>query len=315
VLRSPRPRPDDGLSLIELLITVAVLGVVLAGFSRILRTESQIMSQTGRNLAIRDSLSQASDLMSREIAMASRLSTDPSTLPGSSICKSSAPNPVLVLIGPNNGWQITYGLRSATAAEMTNDWFGPGLLIRCGPSYSASLGTGRLDTSSTITKSVVLDRLNASTGFSASLGSSLGSGSSLVNQSASITLNLVNDMGNTISSSFQTRIAANALYNMSNYPTLDCPASNSYNCTDSATSNIDNYVLPSTAINNASIPTLTITPTDTSKEVIMYLPGQRDDYTNDTSCNVSQCIIGGKLTLKNFSLLVFKDQEIRLSPQ
>jgi prepilin-type N-terminal cleavage/methylation domain-containing protein len=307
VLRSPKPRPDDGFNLTELLIAVAVLVIVLASLGRILRTESKISSETGRNLGIRDSLTQATDLMSMEIAMASRLSTDLNTLPSNSICKSSPPNPVLILIGPNNAWQITYGLRSATTTELSNDYFGPGLLIRCGPPYSASLSTG-LDFSATSAKSVVLDRLKDSTGFSISLGSG-----SFVNQSAGITLNLANDMGSTISTSFQSRTAANSLYSTSDYPNVSCPAGTSYLCDDS-TEDRDNYVLPLSSLTNATIPTLTISA-DPSKEVTMYFPGASTSYSLDTSCKASKCTVAGKLTLNNFSLLVFPDKEIRLSPQ
>ena len=241
------------------------------------------------------------------IAMASRISTDLNTLP-TAFCKSS-PTPLLVLIGPNNAWQITYGVnlksRNEAPTELTNDWFGPGRLIRCGPPYSASLGTtgtGGLNTGGTIAKTVVLDRLiDDNTAFSVSTGT--GSG---VNQSTSITLKLQNDQGTQISSSFQTSIAANSLYDTPDYPNISCPSGSSYKCNDS-TDERDNYVIPSTLTT-----ALTITG-DPSKEVAVYLPSAYSTSAFTGTCTALTCTVGN-FTLKYVSLLIFTDKEIRLPP-
>ncbi|MCX5947159.1 MAG: prepilin-type N-terminal cleavage/methylation domain-containing protein [Cyanobacteria bacterium] len=302
-----RSHPQNGFNLVELLITLAVLSVVLASFTRIMGTEAKLSTQTGRNLAIQDSLSQASDLMRREIAMASRVSTNASdlTLPSNSTCKT-LPAPKLVLIGPNNAWQISYGLNLKTdsPSDLVNDWFGPGRLIRCGPPYSASggpTGKGGLNTGTggTIAKTVVLDRLiDNSTAFSVSTGTGRG-----VNQSTSITLKLQNDQGTQISSSFQTSITANSIYDTPNYPGVSCPPTDSYKCND-GTDERDNYVIPSSLTT-----ALTITG-DQSKEVAVYLPSVYSPSAFSGTCTTTTCTIG-KFTLKDVSLLIFTDKEIR----
>jgi prepilin-type N-terminal cleavage/methylation domain-containing protein len=303
-----RSHPPNGFNLAELLIAMSVLLVVLASFTRIMGTEAKLSTLTGRNLGIQDSLSQASDLMRREIAMASRVSTNPSdlTLPSTSTCKT-LPAPKLVLIGPNNAWQISYGLNLKTdsLSDLVNDWFGPGRLIRCGPPYSASggpTGTGGLNTGGTIAKTVVLDRLiDNSTAFSVSTAT--GSG---VNQSTSITLKLQNDQGTQTSSTFQTSIAANSMYDTPDYPNISCPSGSSYKCNDS-TDERDNYVIPSTLTT-----ALTING-DPSKEVTVYLPSAQSTYTFTGKCTALTCKVGN-FTLNYVSLLVFTDKEIRLPP-
>jgi prepilin-type N-terminal cleavage/methylation domain-containing protein len=303
-----RSHSPNGFNLVELLITLAALLVVLASFTRIMGTEAKLSTRTGRNLGIQDSLSQASDLMRREIAMASRVSTDLNTLPANSICKSS-PTPLLVLIGPNNAWQITYGLhlksKNDAPSELSNDWFGPGRLIRCGPPYSASGGTtgkGGLNTGGTIAKTVVLDRLiDNSTAFSVPEITKIGT-----EQSVRITLKLQNDQGTQISSSFQTSITANSLYDTPDYPNISCPSGSSYKCNDS-TDERDNYVIPSSLTS-----ALTITG-DPSKEVIVYLPSAQSTYTFTGKCTALTCTVGN-FTLKYVSLLIFADKEIRLPP-
>jgi len=295
---------------------MAVLLVVLASFTRIMGTEAKLSTLTGRNLALKDSLSQASDLMRREIAMASRVSINASdpALPSTSTCKS-APTPLLVLIGPNNAWQITYGLnlksRIDSPTELTNDWFGPGRLIRCGPPYSASGGTtgkGGLNTGTgvTIAKTVVLDRLiDNSTAFSV-VSTSTPTGM-LDNQSTiSITLRIQNDQGTQTSSTFQTSIAANSMYDTPDYPNISCPSSSSYKCNDS-TDERDNYVIPSTLTTNLTI------NGDPSKEVTVYLPSAQSTYTFTGKCTTLTCKVGN-FTLNYVSLLVFTDKEIRLPP-
>lgn len=305
-----RSHPPNGFNLVELLITLAALLVVLASFTRIMGTEAKLSTRTGRNLAIQDSLGQASDLMRREIAMASRVSTNASdpALPSTSTCKSS-PTPLLVLIGPNNAWQITYGLnlksRNESNTELTNDWFGPGRLIRCGPPYSATggpTGKGGLNSGGTIAKTVVLDRLiDDNTAFSVSTGTG-----SWVNQSTSITLKLQNDQGTQTSSSFQTSIAANSIYDTPNYPGVSCPSADNYKCND-GTDERDNYVIPSSLTT-----ALTITG-DSSKEVAVYLPSVYSLSAFTSTCTATICTVG-KFTLKDVSLLIFTDKEIRLPP-
>ena len=284
-----RSHPQNGFNLVELMITLAALVVVLASFARIMGTEAKLSTRTGRNLALQDSLRQASDLMRREIAMASRVSTNSSdlTLPSTSTCKT-LPEPKLVLIGPNNAWQISYGLNLKTdsPSDLVNDWFGPGRLIRCGPPYSATggpTGKGGLNTGTggAIAKTVVLDRLiNNSTAFSVSTSTG-----NLDNQSISITLRLQNDQGTQISSSFQTSIAANSLYDTPDYPNISCPSGSSYKCNDS-TDERDNYVIPSTLTT-----ALTITG-DPSKEVTVYLPSAQSTYAFTGKCTALTCKLG-----------------------
>jgi len=310
-----RSHPPNGFNLVELLITLAALLVVLASFTRIMGTEAKLSTRTGRNLGIQDSLSQASDLMRREIAMASRVSTNSSdlTLPSTSTCKT-LPEPKLVLIGPNNAWQISYGLNLKTdsPSDLVNDWFGPGRLIRCGPPYSATggpTGKGGLNTGTggAIAKTVVLDRLiNNSTAFSVSTSTSNGN---LDNQSIRITLTLQNDQGTQISSSFQTIIAGNSLYNTPDCMGACCPLANNCKCTETSTvgeEERDNYVIPS--LTNA----LTITG-DPSEEVVVYLPSVYSPSAFTGTGTTTLCK-AGNLTLNHVSLLIFTDKEIRLPP-
>jgi prepilin-type N-terminal cleavage/methylation domain-containing protein len=284
----PKTRPKDGLSLIELLLTLSVLGIVLAGLSRIMIAEHKLSLQTGRDLAIRDALNQNTQLLRSEIALSSRITTSTSGL--STTCNSD-PTPSLVLVGPGDTWRISYGIRNATAAEKSNEWFGPALLIRCGKSYSAN----GIDVLQTETKTVALDRLLSSTGFSATVGD-------YASKNVSITLNLLSDSGKTISSTLQAGIAGNQLYGTLENPNTTC-SSPSYLCSDS-TEDIDNYRPPET--------TTTITG-DSSKEVVVFFPKKTSEYTikADQTCNTSQCVIGN-VTIKNASLLVFADKEWRL---
>ena len=298
-----RSHPQNGFNLVELLIAMAALVVVLASFTRIMGTEAKLSTLTGRNLGIQDSLSQASDLMRREVAMASRVSTNASdlTLPSTSTCKT-LPAPKLVLIGPNNAWQISYGLNLKTdsPSDLVNDWFGPGRLIRCGPPYS----TDGLNTGGTIAKTVVLDRLvDNGTAFSLSPSTMTGT-----EQSVSITLKLQNDQGTQISSSFQTIIAGNSLYD-----TPACDQSSGYKCT--STEERETYIIPSTWTGSPKI------TGDASKEVAIYLPFTKITYTFSNTCTTKSCTVssaaGGTVsnfTMENASLLVFADQEIRLPP-
>jgi prepilin-type N-terminal cleavage/methylation domain-containing protein len=298
----PKTRPKNGFNLIELLLTVAVLGVVLAGLSRIMIAENKLALQTGRDLDIRDALKQNNQLLRSEIALSSRITTNTSGL--SDTCKDN-PTPALVLVGPGDAWRISYGIRDATAAEKSSEWFGPALLIRCGKPYSAS--AGGIDVSQSEAKTVALDRLVSSTGFSATVpsGNEYASNNSTItlnSLNASIKLNLLSDTGKTISSTLQAGIAGNQLYGTLENPTVVC-SSPSYKCSDS-TEYIDNYRPPEA--------TTTITGS-LSKEVVVFFPKKLSEYTISTSpaCTTSQCIITN-VTVKNASLLVFKDQELRL---
>ncbi len=288
----PKARPKDGFNLIELLLTLSVLGVVLAGLSRIMIAENKLSLQTSRDLAIRDALNQNNQLLRSEIALSSRITTSTAGL--SNTCNSD-PIPSVVLVGPGDAWRISYGIRNATDTEKSSEWFGPALLIRCGKPYSAS--AGGIDVLQTETKTVALDRLVSSTGFSATVAAG-----NYASKNASITLNLLSDSGKTISTTLQAGIAGNQLYGTLENPTVTC-SSPSYLCSDS-TDDIDNYRPPET--------TTTITGS-TSKEVVVFFPKKTSEYSiaSNQTCNTSQCVIGN-VTIKNASLLVFADKEWRL---
>ena len=297
--RHRRARPRDGFSLIELLLCLAVLTVVLASLSRIIVAENKLSVQTGRDLAIRNALSQTTQLLRNEIGLASNITTSTTGL--SATC-SSDPVPKLVLVGPGGSWRIAYGIRTATVSELSTEWFGPSLLIRCGKPYSTT--AGGIDTTLPESKTVALDRLVTGTGFTATMSSN-----SDANKNASITLNLLSDSNKTLTSTFQTGISRNQLYGTLENLTATC-SSPTYKCNDS-TDDIDNY-RPTPASGSS----LTITG-DLSKEVVIHFPLKLAGYTIESPCNTSRCKVTDKasaaaVTVLNASLLVFADKEWRL---
>lgn len=289
-LRSTPSRPA-AFSLVELLITTVLLGVVLGGSSLLLTSEVRSSRQSMKASSAVEVSAQAVNLMREEIADASTVLIT-STAPTG--CTTS---PSFVLEGPGDTWRIAYGVRTATAGEATI-WNGPSLLVRCGLPYSSG---GALNTAGTVAETVVADRLPASGGLEVT--STGGSVSQLIRN---ISINL--SITGTTPATFTARIGRNRLYGVTDrLSSTDCPYQADGNLCNAEPIDDTLHFWPTGA-------GATVVGGDT-KENVIYFSNNRSAYTIASPCTSTSCTVTGSevgVTITNGDLLVFADAELRL---
>jgi Tfp pilus assembly protein PilV len=297
--RGVRRQPGTGgFTLVEMLVGATLLGVVVGGIGLLMASELRASRSAMRDIGGTEFAAQAVNLIREEVADASNIQIT-STAPTG--CTTA---PSFVLVGPGNSWKIAYGVRTRSAGE-TNLWFGPSVLVRCGPPYNTS---GALDTTATVAETVVSDRLPSSNGL---VVTSTGGAATQLIRDVAITLNLQPDASNSsvlLPTSFSSRIGVNRLYGTTDrLSTTDCPIDADGNPTCPESTDDSGHYWPTGS-------TATVTGLD-GQETVVYFKNNRSTYTISNPCNNTTCTVTGSevtVTITKGDLLVFADQELRL---
>lgn len=287
----------NGFTMVELLIGVSLLGVVIGGISLVMLSELRASRQALRAIGSTEFAAQSVNLIREEIAEASNIvitSTSPSAN-----CPTA---PSFVLEGPGDSWRVAYGVRARSAGE-TSLWFGPSVLVRCGPPYNTS---GKIDTTATVAETVVSDRLPTVNGL---VVTSTGGAATQLIRDIAITLNLQPNESNSsvvLPTSFSGRIGVNRLYGTTDrLSAADCVSSGDFSCNESTSDS--NHFWPTGA-------GATVTGAD-GQETVVYFRNNVGAYTISNPCTSTTCTVTGPevtVSITKGDLLVFADQELRL---
>ena len=268
-------RHPPGFTLVELLFVAAVTAAILGGGATALVSRLHDDAESRLRSLQNAGTSRVRQQLQQEIALAQRLSTNPADQPAACNGLSNG----LTLFGPGGRWRIGYGLRPQGPDA---DWHGPAQLLRCGPPY----GTTSLDSAAEPIESVLLDRLQAASGFRSSVAAG----------EVTITLQPHSSTGALPANRFTARVAgsrpAAAPAGLAGCSGL---------CQESDTT-------------NTWRPSGGTIAGDTTKTDILHFPLERSAYTLSEPCDRSICTVTGNPTavIYNGDVLVFSDQELRL---
>jgi len=292
-------RSAQAISLVELLVGVVIAIIVLAAGVRALVSLIRGDATTQLELNRKDDVGRVLGLMQDEIRNAQRVESG-SSLTALSGCSTT---PQLILRGASAEEDIAYA-RTSRATDIS--WRGPGVLIRCGRSYTTG---GTQDSLASRSEQVILDSL-AANGFSAiTLG-----GTGTISRNVELSL-ISSASGSDITSSLQVPINNNQVYGMVSNGASACPDGTGSMSTGCADPNGDaiHYkpTMGGTSITGAP-----------STEDIFYFDGNRSEYRlkrtpGSGNCSREQCTVGlgqngPSITFFDGDVLVFKDQQIRL---
>lgn len=303
----------SGFTIVELLLSTVLGAIVLAALgAALLVSEIRVTRNSVSAQNLRDNARQASLLIINELNNSSQLrsGSNGETLPSS--CNSGIGSIPLVVIGKGGNWKsYYYSVPSSTFAA--GQWYGPAVLMRCGPPYQDS---GIIDESKSSLESVMLDKLIATNGFTVDLTQATGT----LNRQLRFSVAMEQAGSPITTSSFIVRTAANPMYGL-----YDLIVESSNYCTPSTTEpckvmgNTEHFLPPKGK---------TASPIEgnISKEEVIYFPGRLSDYsltkdgTSGTVCTRATCNVKGGPTstsdydtdLKYFNVIVFSDAERRL---
>lgn len=316
----PARRSQQGISLTELLIGIAlsllVLGAVIQAALSLIRVDTVQQQELNR----KDAVDRVLSLIQEEIRGSRRIETTGLTSGSAPNC-STGLTPSLILRGSSAATDVAYLVGQVTAAGTytSTGWIGPRVLVRCGPPYTA---TGALDGSQPAAAQVILDSL-ADTNALVITPPTTTAGN--LSRTLGLTLNSsargFNNSTTTIANTVQVAIGSNQAYG------LLAAGGPDPGCTTAATSGCND---PSDSTGNTRYFTATGTSAVTlsgtvSAENTVYFDRPRSDFSisgpTNSRCTAVECWVtftgtgGARTTILNGSVLIFRDEHIRIPPQ